>query len=439
MKRNFLAWSLHTFWTLAEHASTRILDAIVTIVLIRIFSTEQFGLFSIYQSWTGIALLFLPSLELALYRDYNRLKNQGSLARELSVYRQFNYIKMFVALMFAFAISLIPNDMNWTVRFAIVIFAFALPLSQAFYGFLREILRFELRTKWVALIGAVQRLVLIGAIIGVARLRPGDASAISGTAILIYVLFGWVWGVPLRGAFKVSKENFGKYLQRMKAILSSTVLWIHLNGVMAQFIQTLDTFFLGNLGVALETVGVYSITLKSANFFQVLPVALVNPFGVYLGRNAGNASFLEEAKLLKKMILGFVTLCGSLYLFGHFFALEILNAVGRGKISVENVDLALTLFRWQLAGVLLLCVTHPLTTYIGARCSLKAISKEIFLPWLIVAAIIYGVAAKFGGALWSAYANVPTYLILVVLLGRFYRRQVTGEPTSPFQGKPGLM
>lgn len=420
-------WVSQVFWTLVEHSSIRVLDALLTIVLIQVFSTEQFGLFSIYQSWTGIALLFLPSLELVLYREFGVIKNEGRLAQELALYRNFNYFKLLVALIFAAALSLMPKPMIWSERLALVLLAFALPLSQAFYGFLREILRFEMKTRIVAVVSALQRAVLISGIVLIAWRYPHNAGAITKTALAIYVLFAFIWNAPVHRLFKQTARKpaptLRQYSKRFHSLFSSIVLWIHLNGVLTQFIQTLDTFFLGNLGVALKTVGLYSITLKAANFFQVLPVALVNPFGVYLGRNSSQKNEAHEHSVLLKMTAAFLLLSVLLFAGGTIFADPILVAIGRGKIDASNLAVARVFFFWQLAGVLLLCVSHPISTYLGARYPLRQMSTRVFLPWLACSALIYGLSAYRGGALWAAYANVAVYAVFLALLSAFYFTQ----------------
>src|SRR5438046_1070214 len=102
-------WIRHIFFTLTEHGAIRVLDAATTLVLIRVMSGRHFGLFSLYQSWVGLMLLVLPSLEIALYRDYGRLKASGGLSRELRMYRTFNALKLAAALVLVAGLAFVPE------------------------------------------------------------------------------------------------------------------------------------------------------------------------------------------------------------------------------------------------------------------------------------------------------------------------------------------
>src|SRR5689334_10208890 len=106
-------WMKHVFFTLTEHGAIRVLDALTTLILIRVLAAPDFGLFSVYQSWVAMLLLFLPSIELALFREYAGLKKDGGLKRELGVYRYFNYVKLIGLLVLVVSLAFVPQQKPW--------------------------------------------------------------------------------------------------------------------------------------------------------------------------------------------------------------------------------------------------------------------------------------------------------------------------------------
>lgn len=414
-----MAWARQVFFTLTEHGAIRVLDALTTLALIRVMVADDFGLFTVYQSWVGILLLFLPSLEMVLYREYHKLKKEGRLLRELEVYRIFNYFKLALAFAIALALTLVPQPADWGSRVALIVLAFALPLSQALYGFLREPLRFELKQEFVALIGAAQRLAVLGAVIVASRLFPGNVLALSALALLVYFTFGGVWAAAFRKLMRQMGErpevSLGDAKSRLGVVLGGTVLWIHINGVITQSIQTLDTFALSLYRVDLAEIGRYGVALKAANFFQIIPVALVNSFGVYLGRSESG----KEGRLVWVFSLVFVALSALLLLGGMAVEEPLIRFLGKGKMDSEAVTRTIEYFRWLLAGVLLQCASHPLSTYLGARSLLRQMFTHIFLPWFAFTAATYVWAAS-QGALRAAQANVVVYGAFWALLIAHY-------------------
>lgn len=418
-----LTWVRHVFFTLAEHGAIRALDATTTLVLIRVMSGKTFGLFSVYQSWASLSLLLLPSLEIALYRNYAQLKSSGTLQNELGIYRSFNALKLGVSLVLVIILAFIPQPENWWTRASLLGFALALPLSQAFYGFLREPLRFEMKQHLVTLIGSTQRFALLCGVIFSTVFFPENTMVLCAIALGSYFIFAWVWSRAnsLVLGPQSSSHSLKQTLHAVGKILSGTVIWIHLNGVLSQSIQTLDTFALGFFHLNLEEIGRYGVALKAANFFQLLPVALINSFGVYLGRIQGNTA--KERALVKKYLLLFALLSVGLFGFGLAIEAPLLTFLGKGKLTASQLVSTIDYFRWQLAGVLIFCAIFPVSTYLGARAPLRSMFFKVFLPWACFSSAVYFYAAHLNqdlSAAAAARANVAVYVFLAIALLRQY-------------------
>lgn len=415
------AWSRQIFFTLTEHGAIRVLDALTTLILIRVLSAHDFGLFSVYQSGVAMALLFFPAIEIALFRDYSRLKREGTLAAELAVYRYFNYLKLAALLVLIFALSLAPQEAPWLVRIGLLSFAFALPFSQAFYSFMREPLRFEMRQHIVSIVGIAQRAFLVLTLIILSRLAPGNVPLLLFGALFTYIAAGWGWWFTSREFFQGMPLVPEHAYEKIKKAFFHIVLWIHLGGVITQVIQTLDVFALNIFNVELAEIGRYGIALKAANFFQILPIALASSFGVYLARNHPEDRGKEPALVLRYSFL-FVLLTGTLFALGMVVGEPLLAFLAKGKLDAESLARTSQYFRWQLAGVLILCAGYPLTTYLAIRGSLAKLFFQAGLPWLVISAVTYFWASS-RGALIAAQANVIVASANIILHAFYYFRR----------------
>lgn len=237
-------------------------------------------------------LLFFPAIELVLFREYSKLKSNGSLVHEMGVYRSFNIFKLVVGLALMGALSFVDKDADQITRYSLLVMAFLLPFSQSFFSFLREPLRFELKQHLVAILGMLQRMILIVFLVFAAFIWPNKSALLCMCGFMAYAVSGLMWSYSLKQTLpELTQNQFivwdKKSWNRISEIFFSTVIWIHLSGVMTATIQTFDVFALGHFQVSLSEIGAYSVALKAANFFQILPVALANSFGVYLAHNGG--------------------------------------------------------------------------------------------------------------------------------------------------------
>lgn len=417
------------FFIIAEHASTRALDALTTLVLIRSLNVTSLGTFMVYQSWVAILLLFFPALENMLYREHGKHRLEGTLARELAVFGKFNTIKIAAAALLVALCSVIPaTQVPWPTRLAAVALAFALPLSQALYGIYRETLRFELKQGAVVAINALQRIAVMGAIFLMGGISGGDLLKIAPVALALYFGFGFIWRqttFKLLSHLPSVKMSFAQTLPRIRAALSQAVIWIHVNGVILGAIQTLDVYFLAQARTPVAEIAIYSIALKAANFFQLISLPFMQAFGVYLGRSSGgerSAQVVNRERRLVWTATGlFVILAGVMVVAGFAFAKPILLFLAKGKFSPEALSRSIEYFRWMIAGVAALSISCAQGSYLSSRGDVKRLSFWVYLPWLGLATAGYALSARLG-PLAAARFNLPVgcaYTLGVVLYFSF--------------------
>ncbi len=423
-KSRLALWMRQAVFTLAEHGFVRVLDALITYSLLRILTPPEFGLFSVYQSWVAMLFLFLPAIELTMFREYGQLKQENKLGEALGAYRFFNALKLIFAFGFVAILAMVPQGvLSYTARGALLAIALSLPLSQAIYSYMREPLRFEMRQGIVAFLSLIQRVLLILAFWGAAYFFKGEPLALLVLAGLAFLTAGAFWRIFSQKFLSGVDAYSPAYWATIRASFLGTVLWIHVNGVITQMIQTFDVFALNQRGISLIEIGHYNLALKTANFFQVIPVALASSYGVFLARRSHKKTepgeFEYERRVSLILSLGFLAFCLGLFFLSAKVGAPLMGFLARGKASVMEIENAIIFFRWQVAGVLLYCVSYPVGTYLSARGELKKIVLFVNLPWMVLSVIFYSWAAKFG-ALEAAQANVAVYgIALFLLLLRF--------------------
>ncbi len=407
------------FFSLAEHGLIRLLDGIVTIVLIRILAPSAFGMFSVYQSWVSFLIFFLPYLELVLAREYGAFKKDGSLKRIYGVFSKYNLLKLILALFFILFAATLPQNIPYSERVMLFIIAAALPLSQSYYGFLQAPLRFEMKQEVVTLISTMQRLVLLLALYLANLFAHGNVQILVTSALLVYLLFAIVWKKASQVVLVPEKIHWNESFGLMKKFLFGTVIWIHINGVITGIVQTLDIYCLNLAKISMDEIGRYSIALKTANFFQILPIGLISTLGVYLGKMKNQNDIEKELELVQKLTLIFMALCFGLAYFGEMIADPLLYFIGKGKVTVVNIAQTREYFIWQLRGFMILASLYPLSTFLGARASLKELTGIVFVPWLFLSFWIYFFASKID-PVSTARMNTLVYSTLNMLFLLIY-------------------
>jgi O-antigen/teichoic acid export membrane protein len=414
------------FWftalTYAEHGAIRLFDALVTLLLIQVLTVDSFSAFSIYQSWIAVFMLVFPALENALYRGYASIKSNNELPGLIATLRAYNLFRFALAFALALILSFVPQPpLSWLARFAALLFAFALPLSHALYACYRELMRFELKQRPVSLVTLVQKMALAGGIALVGYLVGGRVSFIAAIGTLILVLFYFVWqktAVVSLGPSWVKNwheplPSIRKLLMRSSKLLKSAVLWMHINGSVTAAVQTLDVLFLGICKYTTKEIALYSLALKGANFFQSALIPLGQVALVKISRteiNEANKNKAIQVTLWAAIVFSFFS--AILFLVGSIFAEHIVEFLSRGRFLQSDIDYNVKVFKWLLGGVCIYSLCFVPGAYLSAIGNIRFLSMGVFIPWLLVSATCYGLAAP-KGLLPLAKMNLVVYGFLV--------------------------
>jgi hypothetical protein len=344
------------------------------------------------------------------------------LAARLAVFRRFGWWKFYLACVISAGVA--TAGLLQAPRldaFAVMIWAFALPLGPQISGADREFLRLELDLRWLNLITLCQKSVLLVGT-GVALVAFDSAPAALAAAAVISAISSGMLG-RWRSRARLRQEG------ATPAALSGTAgtaswktlgdafrtfsLWAHLSGVIGNWVQTLDLLLLGALGVSARELGLYGTTLKLANFSQLLPAAASNWASVGFSRGEGGAPArngrfarwmvaLAVALILQAVVLRAIAPWG-------------LTLLSRGRWSVGESQRMSHWISWMLTGSAAYGLGLPLYGFLLVRGEVRALLFEVFLPWCGMAAVIYFAAIHGAGLDGAAAANLPVGAIFVTL------------------------
>jgi hypothetical protein len=418
------SWFRHGLLNTSEHVLTRLADAGASLLILTLFAPERLGTLAWAQAWVAPLLFLALSPETILYRDYSVLKAGGSLAHFVRAFQRFAELKVLALTALALGTAAVLG--RSTEELWALLWALSLPLGAQLLGPERETLRLGLELKRLNQLTLIQKFLFFGAtLLSAMAFKESNAALAAAVwasfALSLVLARTWVRRVD-RGA-EASRGTLPSFGQIWRSSLQGFSGAQHLIGVCLGWVQTLDLFFLSWVATDARTLGLYSVVLKIANFSNAVPIAVANLYAIRLGR--ARADLSEEKQQLKKLSFGFALGVGVQCLLGVALGGFALRLLSRGRwTELENAEL----HGW-LVLILLGAAWYQLpllhNAWLVVRSSLAKVLTQIFVPWLLLAAAIYGwiaiLSPRQPGAM--AAANVLVGAIFLALVGlRFYRQ-----------------
>jgi hypothetical protein len=430
-------WLKHGFWNTLEHGLTRVADAGTSIVLLWALSTETFSRLALAQAWVAPLLLLFISPEAVLYRDFARWKEEGpsALAARLRALRLFGWGKGQAAVVVALAGAWVLKTSGfgdgvstWSTQFFALLWAFALVLSPQISGADREFLRLDLRLRELNAISLYQKASLLVGTLAAAFMCPDRVDLLAIVAVLSVLTTAWLARWRVRSALYqmgATREALAgrvgpSYVRTLSDALGTFSIWTHLSGVLANWIQSMDVFFLGVFRFPAREVGLYAAALKLANFSFAAPIALSNLFSIWVGRRTqtqdGRARELYEVKRLS-FWLALGAIAQALVLAA--MAPWIFEFLSHGRWTGEEQARMVHWFYWILLGSGILSSTFLVGSWLVLRQRVDQLFYRISLPWVGFSILAYAGATWWAGPDGAAMANGVVSGINVMLMGMF--------------------
>ncbi len=416
-----------------EHAVTRGADALVTILLIRALDAATFSRVALAQAWLAPVLLIFISPETILYRDYSEWKVQGRLFLQLrlSAFRRFALLKWGMATLIALGVAALSKAPSFEEKYWIFcawLWAAWLPLVPQILGPDREFLRMSLRLRALNVLTLIQKLSLLGGVVAVLAIFPSDLVLPGiGTVLWFSVSVSWVLGWwTARGELKKLEElpqtrDILPTLRGWRAVYDSLrgfSFWSHLSGVVQNWVQTMDLFFLGIFHASsVAQLALYAVALKLSNLLLALPLALANIFGVWVG-----STQTAQRDRVKSLTMRLYLACIAQMLVFWMFSSWIINWLSRGRWSAADQD---QIFHWLVlisTATMMYASTFLMSSWITLRKNVRKLFFWVYVPWLVISMGVYAGAAKKWTFTEVAAANLVIAIVFIALLWRQWSR-----------------
>ncbi len=427
-------------WNTLEHAWVRIADALITLVILRAFTPELFGALAIVQTWVSIALWFFIPPSTVLYWKFRDWQDRGGaeFRQNIILIRRTAWAAGLLAVLVSGVLTVILGGERQHVTLFALIWSFSIALGPQIVGVDREFLRLSLAMKTLNILGWLQKLLLLGAVIAVSVAFPGNMVALgaSGAIVLILSVLVHKICVDRRLAVGVTDAASSAAAQagwsRWVAILRETghvfALPAHVLGVVQNTVLTLDLFFVGLLLSDVRMAGIYATAVKLTNLLMALPTALSNFYSVLLGRRKKPEDLRSEAPevLRGSLALGAVTAVCSV--IGYVIFPHVLPWLNHGRWTTDETEQFLRWTPWMLAGVTVYAVGAVPVAWLTLRENLGRLVRRVHFPWLAGAAAIYAGAVYVGGFDGVARANIAVFVLQLVLITVFLRSYFRPRP-----------
>ena len=414
-------------------------------MLLWALAPEAFSKLALAQAFTAPLLFLFISPEVVIYRDFAQWREQGSgfLAGKIRAFRLFAWGKAQLALVIAFIIPLIWQSENGYIEeFFAIIWAFSLTLAPQVSGPDREFLRLDLKLEQLNLLSFYQKGTLLGGTILVALLP--ESVPIPKNSVILFSLvaaFSNVSTAFLARSFALKQFIFeGVTKEGLKGLqgpapwqtifdsIRSFSIWSHVSGVVSNWVQTMDLFFLGLFGLAPREIGLYAAALKLANFSTALPTALANLFSLWIGRRKYDAEGkIREVRDLRRFTIGlFAANCLQAILMGVITPF-IISILSHGRWSFFEQTNIFVWFLWILSGSVLLTSAFLINSWFVLRGRIKSLLFKVTLPWAFLSLIIYAVSIRIGGFYGAAVANLAISASYLLVLWGYSRIELANK------------
>lgn len=408
----------------------RALDMLASFAILWGISPEYFSHLVISQAIVAPLIFFFISPEVVIYRDYAIWKQNGigELAARIRHFRVFGYYKFILCVVFSAVVSFLRReDLNFSLKFFSMLWAFNLALAPQIFGADREFLRLSLRLKLLNLLTLVQKVILISGVLLVVLYAPTRIDFLALAVIFSTLFSAFILRLESNKSLKAmgaSSEDLKggnglKFSSAIRESIFSFSLWQHLFGVILNWVQTMDLFVLSYFSFSPKLIGLYGVAVKLVNFSTAIPMALANMFSVWLGRRLKESNEGFELKKLTQftsfLILGSVVQGIVLYCLSP----KVLSLLSRGRWNADEQILIIEWIHYLLLGTVIMTGTFFVTGWLAVRRSTAKLFKYVSLPLAILGLLSYYYAVSSGGLDRMAQYKVVIMVVYWVLLAGF--------------------
>ena len=435
-----MRWVRYSALNLVEHGITRGADILITLAIVWGFPTQKFSVLATSQAIVAPMLFFFPPVHI-LYREFAAWKGKSAdaLAGNLWVLRKFGWGLGQLALVLSLLLALVmPIGENFPQRFWALLWGFSLTVGINIFAPDRELLRLELKMRALNGVTIYQKTTALLGTLAAIYFFPGRIDILALVVLGSVVTTAWISHALVTRVLHESGASDAAIHGRDAPPLIPTLrdmfarfsLWNHFCGVIWNWVQTMDLFFLGIFRIPALQLGFYAVGLKVANLALAAPMALANVFAVWVGRRPNGDSemttvgFHEERGRLKRYSLLLFAGSAVQAIVLYLVAPMGIQLLSHGRWNLEEQSQILGWLVWLLVGSTLFGSTFLFFWWLMLRADVLLLLKRVYVPLLIGSVAIFGLAAYLKGPDGAARANVAVGLFYVFLIGIFFNRSM---------------
>jgi hypothetical protein len=413
---------LNTF----EQGFTRAADGLFSIALITFFSPENFYTLAMAQASVAPMLLFFVAPEAIMYREFGHWEREGYqfTKHQLSAFRSAGWAKAVLAICLSCLALLKANPAD---SFFAMIWAFYLALMPQIAGPDREFLRLSLKLKTLNSITFFQKTLMLLGLLLTVYFFNNSIKALAIFTVIVTLLNTLLCKIAVDRFLATSSAkidlpgiNQAGKITVLRLALRNYSFWNHLSGIALGWVQTMDLFMLGLLGLPQATTGLYAVILKVSNLAISLPTAAANSFQLWLGRRIssieGTKEEWEKQKIFSAALAVIVALtCTAIYLLAPVF----LSMIAKGRWDAAEQVTMIHWLGWMLIGSFFLSISISFVFWIQLRVSTLQLFIQVYLPWMLISLLGYFLSARILGFEGTAKFNVAVGMMFLILVIKF--------------------
>lgn len=377
-------------------------------ILTLIFSKETIGVLGVAFGYLAFVSYLSIGPESILLRDYSVSKTKKELfQKRVSAYFNFWIVRSVLIFLVGLAIFafIIQNRLIAVVFIGLLLDK----ILESFTNLIHILFFVDFKQKVVAKINFFYNLLLLASLTSLFFFST--IYVYLGIIIIGQLFFSLLWLTLFKREFSHVYTYSSQWLHIIKRDLVSFSLWYHASNTVLLVIQQMGPLIL-SFFASLQVVGEYTIALKIAGFFLIIP-QILQKGGIVHYTSETDISLKEQ---LPKTIFQYV----KVHMLLSVVYIVLFIAVGKlgltrifGEQESQPIFI-LTLV--MLMGISLYNLFRPFMTFAFASLPTQRGFFSIYAPVGIASPFIYFLSAHYFGALGLAFASIIVYLLLFLFV-----------------------
>lgn len=398
------------FYSGIEQGLLIIAQFVASILIVRSLPRDVYGLLGVVTGYFVFFNIFNITVESVILKDIEKFG--GNIRKIIEDFISVSLLKLlFIAILSALLAGfLFYWYSDWDVVYAVGI-SYVVLGGQALVSPLLIYFSSKYDQKLVTKVSFIRTIIRMFLLIGIYYFNSLKYYFIVELAVNIVFCCIWFYlafyklNIDFMSVLNFKNVNW----QFIKKTILGYSLWIHLNGVVTNFLYRSDTFFL-SMFVGFREIGNYSISLNSSSIANIVPSILGYQNSIAL--NGFHESYdierITNVFLKISIYIGILTMLCFL-IFGIPYLVMVTGDADVDEIYVYMILIVLSL-------IIVKTISSPLVSVISMKGDVNSFFRNVSLPLFFVVCITYFFGAYILGTIGVAIANLCNSFIWLILV-----------------------